>query len=146
MLTTKTNLLAFDYGERRIGVAYAHASSRLAGPLTVLINNENIWNEILKLIETEEVGTIVVGLPRSLSGHDTDQTRSVRSFAATLKAKTKLTVVLQDEALTSRQAEAELRAKGKKFAQGDIDALAATYILEDYLKTLGNIHSMEKKA
>lgn len=130
------NILAFDVGDSRIGVAAASHIARLARPLGVLNNNETVWEQIAQLIKTENAGVLVVGLPRSLQGKDTEQTRIVRSFASKLKQNTGFDVILQDEALTSRQAEAELHSRGKPFAKGDVDALAATYILEDYLSLL----------
>lgn len=130
------NILAFDVGNSRIGVAVASHIARLARPLGVLDNDEKVWGQIDLLIKTENIGVLIVGLPRSLQGNDTDQTRIVRSFVSKLKQNTGLDVILQDEALTSRQAEAELHTRGKPYAKGDIDALAATYILEDYLSLL----------
>jgi putative Holliday junction resolvase len=144
MPTKTTNVLALDVGDRRIGVAIASNIARLAGPLTVLANDETLWHELSRLLADEHIGMIVVGLPRSLSGEDTAQTKIVRAFVAQLKTKTDIPVTLQDEALTSRQAEAELRARGKKFAKGDIDALAAVYILDDYLTSLGTIEGTER--
>jgi putative Holliday junction resolvase len=144
MPTKTTNVLALDVGDRRIGVAIASNIARLAGPLTVLANDETLWHELSRLLADEHIGMIVVGLPRSLSGEDTAQTKIVRAFVAQLKTKTGIPVTLQDEALTSRQAEAELRARGKKFAKGDIDALAAVYILDDYLTSLGTIEGTER--
>jgi putative Holliday junction resolvase len=70
-----------------------------------------------------------------LSGQETDQTAAVRSFAAQLKATLQVPLYWQDEALTSKQANVELEAKGKPFAKGDVDALAACYILQDFLDT-----------
>jgi putative Holliday junction resolvase len=139
-----TNILALDVGDRRIGVAVASSIARLARPLTVLINDGTLWRELSKLLASEQIGTVVVGLPRSLGGEDTAQTRIIRAFVSDLKTKTAIPVIFQDEALTSRQAEAELRARGKEFAKGDIDALAATYILDDYLNALGTIESTER--
>lgn len=146
MPTTKNNFLALDVGERRVGVAVANAVAKLANPLTVLNFDDAIWEEISGLIEKEAIGTIIVGLPRALNGNDTEQTRFTRNFAAELREKTDALVVMQDEALTSRQAEAELRARGKVFAKGDIDSLAATYILEDYLSGLASIDSVRKNS
>lgn len=133
MPANSSYVLALDVGEKRTGVALASLVARLASPLTTLEQGPNIWTDLAKIIKTETVGLIVVGLPRSLDGLDTDQTRYVRDFAAQLEKQVGLPIVFQDEALTSRQAEAELRASGKKFAKSDIDALAAVYILEDYL-------------
>jgi putative holliday junction resolvase len=125
--------MALDVGAARIGVAVAHAEARLPSPLTTLPNTSEVFDEIAKLAEAEEVGQIVVGLPRNLSGETTPQTVVAETFAQTLAAQTGLPVELQDEALTSVKAETELRRRGVKYSKGDIDALAATYILEDYL-------------
>lgn len=124
------SILALDVGESRIGVAVANTVARLPRPLTTLANTDDVWQVIRELAATESADTVVVGLPRNLSGQDTAQTAYVRDFVS---GAGDLKVVFQDEALTSKKAEAELRQRGKDFAKGDIDALAATYILEDYL-------------
>ena len=85
-----------------------------------------------------QVGQLVVGLPRNLNGQETAQTKAVQSFVEGLQAVVRLPIAWQDEAVTSRQAEAELNRRGKPYERGDIDALAACYILDDYLRTLGN--------
>lgn len=131
-----SNILCLDIGSSRIGVAIASRIARLPRPYKTLANTDSILDDIKAIIDTESVDLVVVGLPRSLAGHDTDQTRYCREFAERL-AKA-VTVVLQDEALTSKKAESELHAKGKQFEKGDIDSLAATYILEDYLTQHGS--------
>ncbi len=91
----------------------------------------------LQTICTERaVSQLVAGLPRGLDGQETAQTAYARNFAEAISQQLQLPVYYQDEAVTSRQAEAELQARGKPYAKGDIDALAATYILEDYLAVL----------
>lgn len=127
-----TSILSLDVGERRVGVATASLIARLPRPLTTLNNSPAIWEEVAQIAQDEDASTIVVGLPRNLSGEDTDQTRYVRDFAEHLSG---FDVIFQDEALTSQKAEKELASRGKPFEKGDIDALAATYILEDYLAT-----------
>lgn len=144
MPTKTTSIIALDVGDSRIGVAAANRIARLANPLRVILNNQTVWDEIKKLLIDENADRIVIGLPRSLSGEETAQTKIVRTFAESLSAKTDIPIVMQDEALTSRQAEAELRQRGKKFAKGDIDTLAAVYILDDYLNSLGTIESREQ--
>lgn len=134
MTQTNHNLLALDVGERRIGVAIAHAIARLPRPLLTLERNENIWQTIEDIVNQEGVGEIIVGLPRGLNGQETAQTTLSREFASSLEDHLKLPVYLQDEALTSKQAETELAKRGKTYAKADIDALAATYILEDFLQ------------
>jgi putative Holliday junction resolvase len=128
------NILALDVGDARVGVAIAHSIARLPRPLTTLDNSETIFDALRQLIASENVDRIVVGLPRNLSGDATAQTGVAEAFAKRLADQTGLSVAMQDEALTSVKAEKELRARGAAYTKGDIDALAATYILEDYLQ------------
>lgn len=127
------NYLALDVGDVRIGIAYAHHIARMAKPLTTISNDETTWDELADLIERESVGVLIIGLPRNLSGDDTAQTTKVREFAGIAQQQYTIPIRFQDEAVTSRKAEEELRARGQPFNRGDIDALAAAYILEDYL-------------
>lgn len=126
-------VLGLDIGEKRIGVAVADLGVRLASPLVTLDNNEQFVAELKALCAEREVAQLVAGLPRGLDGQDTGQTQYARDFAAKISQQLQLPVYYEDEAVTSLQAEDELRARGKPYAKGDIDALAATYILEGYL-------------
>jgi len=133
MPITPDYALALDVGSKRIGVAIASLSFRLPRPLCTLANDDQFFERLKGLIKTEAIGVLVVGLPRGLEGQETGQTTYVRDFVDQLKTHIELAVYFQDEALTSTRAEAELKARGKIYQKGDIDALAATYILEDYL-------------
>lgn len=135
MTNSFMTLLAFDVGDKRIGVARANSIAKIASPLTTIANEQGVFEAINDIIKSESADVIVVGLPRNLSGEDTAQTRAVRSFAADLAKHCNKQIEYQDEALTSHKAEAELRDAGKNYQKGDVDALAATYILEDYLTT-----------
>lgn len=126
-----STIIALDVGTVRIGVAIANTIARLPSTYATLTNDERVFEDIAKIIQSESVEQIVVGLPRNLSGDDTDQTRYCRDFAKQLEQYAAVT--LQDEALTSNKAEAELQRRGKPYTKPDIDALAAVYILEDYL-------------
>lgn len=134
MQTAISNILGLDYGERRIGVAVANTIARLPQPLQAIQQSSRVWEDLQAIIEAETINACVVGLPRNLTGNDTAQTESARAFAKELEERMKLPVSLQDEALTSVQAEAELTARGKRFDKDMIDSLAAVYILEDYLQ------------
>jgi putative Holliday junction resolvase len=134
MQATPKNILALDVGERRIGVAVAGSEAKLARPLTTLLNTDKFFDELAKIVQQEDIGRLVVGLPRGLEGQTTAQTETVQGFAKELENRLGLPVHLQDEALTSVQAEAELKQRRKPSVKGDIDALAATLILEDYLQ------------
>jgi putative holliday junction resolvase len=129
-----SSILALDVGERRIGVAIASLAARLPRPLTTVERGPKTLHELQALADAEQAGMVIVGLPRNLSGNSTAQTVAVEDFAAELKHALGLPVHWQDEAVTSRQAEAELQKRGKPYTKGDIDALSATYILEDFLR------------
>jgi putative Holliday junction resolvase len=132
MAATPNQILALDVGSKRIGVAIATTAARIARPLTTLDAEANVDKQLEQLIAAESVEALVVGLPRGLDGQETAQTASVRQFVTMLQ-HFGLPIHFQDEALTSRKAKAELEGRGKSYAKGDIDALAATYILDDFL-------------
>lgn len=130
-------VLALDVGNRRIGVALASVIARLPAPLTVIDRNKtaDVVAEIVDLVKKNEVKTVVVGLPRDMTGNETDQTIAVREFAAQISKELNIPVIMQDEAVTSVLAEERLKNRGKPYDKGDIDAEAAVMILDDYLKT-----------
>lgn len=133
-----SSVLALDVGAQRIGVARASVIAKIASPLTTVIHDASVVESIMGLIKQEDAGILVVGLPRNLQSQETAQTRSVRDFVTLLQEHITIPVYFQDEALTSNKAEAELEARRKPYAKGDIDALAATYILDDFLQEQGN--------
>lgn len=126
--------MSLDVGGQRIGVAVANSVARIAHPEAVLSNDHTTIRELQRLIDEHEVAVLVLGLPRGLEGQHTQQTSTVEFFAQILKQYIDLPFYWQDEAVTSKKAIAELQARGIKYEKGDIDALAATYILEDFLK------------
>jgi putative Holliday junction resolvase len=135
MAATNSSVLALDVGSKRIGVAATSLIARLPHPLVTLDNDDKFFDALRRLIAEESAGVLVVGLPRGLQGQETDQTRVIESFVSELKQQVDLPVYMQDEAVTSEKAETELKQRGKPYSKGDIDALAATYILDDWLAT-----------
>lgn len=133
MLTSSSSILALDVGEKRIGIAIANAVARIAHVLATVDNTQDVIRKLTDIIKAENVQVLVVGLPRSLGGDETLQTRKVREFGKALERAAELSVQWQDEALTSIKAEKELETRKKSYQKGDIDALAAVYILEDFL-------------
>lgn len=132
MEANSRNILALDVGERRIGVALANTLSRMPSPFTTIKVSEHVVIDIKRLTTENEVSLVVVGLPRNLNGEDTKQTHFVRLFAKKLQTAG-INTVWQDEALTSVKAKQELSQRKKPYNKSAVDALAATYILEDYL-------------
>lgn len=137
--------MGLDVGEKRIGIAISDATATLARPVGVLkaagLNASTVTMvsaEIARLAaEDDPVSSIVVGLPRRLDGSSNDMTPRVERFAADLGTRTGLPVVLQDERLTSREAESRLalREKDWRVRKERLDAAAAAIILQDYLDT-----------
>jgi putative holliday junction resolvase len=138
-------VVGLDVGERRIGVAVSDLTCTLARPVGVLRSSrldaealQRTADEVARLAGEEDgVATIVVGLPRRLDGSPNDMTARVETFARDLGARTRLPIVLQDERLTSREAESRLalREKDWRARKKQLDAAAAAIILQDYLDT-----------
>lgn len=126
-------ILALDVGGRRVGVAVASLAARLPRPLDTLVRDDDFFDTLQGLINTENAEALVIGFPRGQDGQPTAQTGVIEAFADELRRHCELPIHFQDESVTSKQAEAELEARGKAYQRGDIDALAATYILEDFL-------------
>lgn len=127
------SLLALDVGEKRIGVAVADASIKIAVAFDTIEVDGNELMAITRLVVAEQTDTIVVGYPRNQSGETTAQTAYVEKFAKKL-ADLAPHIVFQDESLTSVIAEERLRSRKANFTKGDIDAEAAAIILQDYLE------------
>lgn len=124
-------IAALDYGSKRVGVALTSSIAKLPAPLTTLANNDSLLQNLAELIRRESVKLVVVGLPRNMDGTYSDQTRAAEAFAAELRQTISVPVELADETLTSVDAEATLA--GKRYDKGEVDALAAAYILQRYL-------------
>jgi putative Holliday junction resolvase len=127
-------VLALDVGEKRIGVAAADGTVLIARTLgTVEVDGDEL-SAILRFLSHERAEVVVIGYPRNQSGEATAQTAFVEAFAERLRQVTDTPLVFQDESLTSVIAEQRLQSYGKPYAKGDIDALAAALILQDYLE------------
>lgn len=133
MQNPNARIVALDIGAKRIGVATANVVARLAAPLTTLQVNDDIMDQIDKLLAQQTASALVLGLPRGMQGQETAQTKAVEEFAEQLKRHISVPLYWQDEAVTSRLSEDTLKASQKMYTKESIDALAATYILEDYL-------------
>ena len=131
-------LLALDVGEKRIGVAMSDELGWTAQPLMVIERKNIEWDLAIlkKTIEAHQIKKIIVGLPMSLSGKMTEQTKKVLRFMEACKKAWSVPMETWDEALTTQQAEDVLieanvsRKKRKKV----VDKLAAVFILRSYLE------------
>ncbi len=127
------NFLALDVGERRIGVAMADSQVKIAVPFGWLENDDTVIQRITELLLQHDINVVVVGYPRNQSGEATKQTEFVEEFVGRLaEIDLDAEIVYQDESLTSVQAEQRLGQSIKD--KGEIDAEAASIILQDYLE------------
>ena len=127
-------IAALVVGEVRIGIAMNPPGVSIAQPLMTIDNDAQVNETIASLIRDNNVTKLVVGNPRNMQGNDTKQTRYVEGFVENLKSNIDVPVFMQDEALTSVKAEEELKDRKTAYEKGDIDSLAATYILQDYIE------------
>lgn len=133
MIQSSDSILGLDIGVKRIGVARAHWPDGIASPLLTLSNDEDFMFQLEQIIKQENVSFIVAGKPRTLNGRSTEQTKYCEDFAGQIRIETQLPVYLEDEAVTSVEAEAELKSKGASYSKADIDSLSAVYILDSFI-------------
>jgi putative Holliday junction resolvase len=142
-------VLGVDFGRRRIGLALSDPSATLARPWQTLEAGPTLQASALQVAAvvteanrpneaSEAIGTVVVGLPRRLSGEDTHDTTAAKDFADRLQTLVGLTVHLQDERLSSHEAERRLAEDEPDWRRrkARVDAEAAAIILQDYLDGL----------
>ena len=135
--------LGIDYGRRRIGLALSDPSGTLARPWKTIARQGNpsqvaaLITALVTELRNEDDGLdgVVVGFPRALSGESTDSTADVTSRGTAMRTRITMPIVLQDERLSSHEAESRLarRLKNWRDRKPLLDAAAAAVILQDYL-------------
>ncbi len=141
-MTARGRILGIDWGLRRVGLAISDVSGTLARPLSTLAVRSpadavaKVAAETDRLSGSEDgLTAIVVGLPRRLDGSPTDDTPQVEAFVRALRSRTDVPILLQDERLSSREAEGRLAIGERDWRKrkARLDAAAAAVILQDYL-------------
>lgn len=132
-------MLAFDFGEKRIGVATGETLLRNAHPLTVIHaeSNDDRFAAIAKLVDEWRPVQLVVGLPTHIDGTPHEMTRLAQKFAERLHRRYRIPVGFADERLTSLDAERRLRESGRngRNAKPLLDAVAAQLILQTWFES-----------
>ncbi len=123
------NFLALDWGRAKVGVALAHAETRIAVAYGIWPVDENLWPIIEEIITLEEIGTVILGDPEHPEADFEQELVEVRRKLETLN----VTVVMQNEMFTSRMAQANRVEAQKKAVQAYDDAEAARIMLSDWL-------------
>ncbi len=121
-------ILGLDYGSARVGVGVSDDEERVAVPVTVLANNREpeLLDALRALVAEKAAAMIVVGLPLSLRGTRTAQTKASVHFAHVVRRATGLPVELWDERLSSVAAK-------RGGVRGRDDAAAAAVMLQAFL-------------
>lgn len=139
MNADRGRLLAIDYGERRIGLAISDPTGTIASPAGVIerrAGKRPPVAEIIRRAEALEARGFVMGLPLDGNGDDTPRAVECRTIAERLASRTGLPVELIDERYTTAAALRAIREMGgsTKGRKGDVDALAATILLQHALQ------------
>ena len=126
--------MGLDVGDKRIGGALSDPYGILASPLTIISRqNEAVDIEsIIHIVSQNQVGLIIVGLPRSMNGSLNKQAENVKAFTQNLGKQSRVPIELRDERLSTVSARRLMQDARNKRARHD-DAIAAAIILQGYL-------------
>jgi 6-phosphogluconolactonase len=127
--------LAIDYGGKRTGLALCDKAEMIASPLAVVENQSALIPRVLDVIRTEHIEGIILGLPLNMDGSEGRAARAVRDFAKELVSHVSISIIFQDERLSSFEAEEKLAATDftRKKKKKRLDAVAAAAILQSFL-------------
>ena len=135
--TIKGRVMALDLGEKRIGVAISDPTRTIAQSYSVVkrTSRKADYAEYGRIITKEQINLLIVGLPLTLAGEESQKSAWVRHYTAEMGEHIDVPIQFWDEALTTVKAADSLRARGKrgKKARERIDAVAAAFILQNYL-------------
>ena len=134
--------MGIDFGLKRIGFAVGNTVTRTAQPLAHVNCHKNgpDWAQIRAHIEEWQPGIVVIGLPVSLQGDETEMSRMARRFGRELERRFQVTVAFTDERLTSNEADRIIRERtpeGRKIESGRSgtrDSIAAQLIVQTYME------------
>ncbi len=133
-------VLAFDFGEKRIGVAVGETMLKVAHPLTTIAAEENHvkFELIANLVQEWHPSLLMVGLPMHMDGEPHALTQLSKKFAQRLEGRFNLPVIMIDERLSSAEASQNLNEAGIKGLKQKamLDAVAAQSILQSYFDNL----------
>lgn len=132
--------MGIDYGDARTGVAMSDLLCSIVGSTAVVPsrNTEKAIADIVRMAKENEVGKIVVGLPRNMDGSEGPRAELCRQFADQLRDATGLEIIMWDERRTTVEAHnilSQHNYHGQK-RKNTVDAVAASLILESYLNSL----------
>ena len=127
--------MGVDYGDSRLGVALSDPLGIIATPLTIITRTEEEKDiaVLADIVQQNAVCKVVMGLPVSMDGSLGSQAEKVKQFAAALEKKIDISVVFQDERLSTVTAKSLIKEARKTDRMTRYDAAAAALILQSYL-------------
>jgi len=138
-------VLGFDFGTSRMGIAYGQSITGTATPLPPLAARDGIpdWDKLSAVINEWQPQAIVVGIPLNMDGTISDMARRARKFANRLHERYKCPVFLMDERLSTAEAKDIHFAAGggSNFRKESVDGIAAQLILESWFNSDSRIPS-----
>jgi putative holliday junction resolvase len=145
--TAHGRIMALDLGEKRIGVALSDETRLVARSLAVIARTSRLadFEKIGRIVDEQGVTLIVVGLPLHLDGREGQKAVWARDYATALATHLRIGVELWDEALTTVAAQENMRQRGhsRKKQREWVDAVAAAFILQNYLDAQKNDGSIQ---
>lgn len=131
--------MAIDFGERRIGIAISDSDQLFAFPLLTIDVKKSpaFLDKIVKIVNEQEVGKIIVGIPLTVDGKETNKSKQIKKFADKLSKYINIPIEFQDESLTTLYASEvlHLQKKSLKKNKSKLDKIAAALILRNYLES-----------
>lgn len=124
--------LGIDYGTRKLGLALSDEAGTMGFPHAIIQNDVRTLDEVVRIVEQEGVGGIVIGESRNFKGEENPVAAEARTFAAALTERTGIAAVFEPEMLTTQEARRDFEGVHNA-KSGDVDASAAALILTSYL-------------
>jgi len=136
-ISSFNRIMAIDYGTKRIGLALTDPLMTFAYPFKTIFNDSNLWTELTKIVQDQNISKIILGYPLKENGKPATITEEVLKFKKKLEKLFKLEVILIDERYTSSIAQEIINKtvtkKSKRKDKGLLDKGSAAIILQDYL-------------
>ncbi len=129
-----SQILAIDYGRSKVGLAMGEVFVKIAFAYKTLPNDSNFFNNLVEIIAKEEIKKIIIGLPGHKNFHDSAEVTTIKKLGEKIETELKLPVEYQEEMFTTKMAQDNLKAAGKKDLAGQDDQEAARIILESWLE------------
>ncbi len=134
-------ILAVDFGLKRAGLAISDPMQIIARGLDIVLykSRQELVQRLVAIIRENEVVRLVIGLPRNMDGSEGEMAKLARGLMRDLETRVSIPIVAWDERLSSVQAERALREMGissRATKRGEVDRMAAVFILQSYLDSL----------